>query len=181
MTTENITPETLKVSVTFERKVGTEDYGNSTARVWLEGNIPADATPGQAAEKAQELFAAAKAAVYDELGIEVLLDEAGILREKHTPKVQASQSQGEKAIRRELGGTDAPTGSYDTKGLEVAGEMTQDVPDWLVEICEANGITKVWANTGKYGQFYKEFVSKGDQPKLGVDAQGRPKIISKPN
>lgn len=176
--TENLTPETRKISVTFERKQGLDDYGNVVARAWIEDNIPAEATADQAATAAQELFAAAKVAVYDELGIEVLMDEQGILREKHTPKVQASQSQGEKALRRELGGE---TTGFNTKGLEVAGDMTQDVPDWLVQICEANGITKVWANTGQYGQFYKEFVSKGATPKLGVDDRGRPKIISKPN
>lgn len=171
--TDNITPETRKVSVTFERKQGLDDYGNVVARVWIEDNIPADATPGQAAEKAQELFAAAKAAVYDELGIEVLMDEAGILREKHTPAVQATQSQGEKAARRELG-------AYDTKGLDVAGDLKEDIPDFVAEICKANGVTKVWANDGQYGPFYKEFVPKGETPKLGVDSQGRNVIISKP-
>ena len=176
--TDNITPETRKVSVTFERKQGLDDYGNVVARVWIEDNIPADATPGQAAEKAQELFAAAKAAVYDELGIEVLLDEAGILREKHTPKVQATQSQGEKALRRELGGTQ----QFDAKGLQIHGDggLKEDVPDYVVEACRNAGVTDVWANEGQYGPFYKEFVSKGETPKLGVDSQGRNVIISKP-
>jgi hypothetical protein len=171
--TDNITPDTRKVSVTYERKMGTDDYGNITARVWIEDVIPMDATPSDAAEKAQELFAAAKAAVCDELGIEVLMDEHGVLREKHTPKVQASQSQGEKAIRRELGG-------YDTKGLEVAGDLEEDIPDFVAQICREAGVTKVWANKGQYGPFYKEFVPKGEQPKLGVDSQGRSVIISKP-
>ena len=174
--TENITPETRKVSVTFERKLGLADYGNVVARVWIEDNIPADATPAAAAEAAQNLFAAAKAAVYDELGIEVLLSESGVLREKHTPAVQATQSQGEQAIRRELGGTPA----YDTKGLEVAGDLKENIPDWVAEICNTAGVTKVWANDGQYGPFYKEFVSKGASPKLGVDSQGRNVIISKP-
>lgn len=176
--TENITPETRKVSVTFERKQGLDDYGNVVARVWIEDNIEADASPAVAAEKAQELFAAAKAAVYDELGIEVLMDDAGILREKHTPQVQASQSAGEKGLRRELGAT----GNYDTKGLEVANPdgLQEDIPDFVVNACQEAGVTKVWANSGNYGPFYKEFVSKGDTPKLGTDSQGRPVIISKP-
>jgi hypothetical protein len=171
--TDNATPETRKVSVTYERKQGTDDYGNITARVWIEDTIEADASPAVAAEKAQELFSAAKAAVYDELGIEVLMDENGVIREKYTPKVQSTQSAGEKAARRELGG-------YDTKGLEVAGDLKEDIPDYVAEICRNAGVTKVWANEGKYGPFYKEFVSAGATPKLGVDSQGRSVIISKP-
>jgi hypothetical protein len=171
--TSEATPETRKVSVTFERKQGLDDYGNVVARVWIEGSVPWDASDVEAAAEATRLFAAAKVAVYDELGIEVFMDGQGIFREKHTPKVQATQSQGEKAARRELG-------AFDAKGLEVHGELKEDVPDFVVEICQAAGVTGVWANDGRYGPFYKEFVPKGEQPKLGVDSQGRSVIISKP-
>lgn len=167
---------TRKVSVTFERKLDLGDYQNVVARVWIEDNVPFDASPGVVAEKAQELFSAAKAAVYDELGIEVLMDDSGVIREKHNPSVTRTEQR----LGKELGATQ--TSGFNLKGIEVAnpGDMTEDIPDWLVNVCEQHGITKVWVKNGQYGAFYKEFVSKGDTAKLGLDDQGRTKIISKP-
>lgn len=174
--TDEIT--TRKVSVTFERKLDLGDYQNVVARAWVEDNVPADATAGTVAETLQGLFSAAKAAVYDELGIEVLMDDSGVIREKHNPKVTRTEQR----LGKELGATVVSGGSFATKGIEVAnpGDMTEDIPDWLVDVCADKGISKVWVKNGQYGAFYKEFVSKDATAKLGLDDQGRTKIISKP-
>lgn len=170
---------TRKVSVTFERKLDVGNYQNVVARAWLEDNIPADASAGDAAEAIQELFSAVKAAVYDELGIEVLMDESGVLREKHKPTVSTTEQR----LGKELGATPVKGGGgFDLRGVEVANEneMTESIPQWLADECERLGITKVWVKQGQYGQFYKEFVPKDSEAKLGYDDQGRSKIISKP-
>jgi hypothetical protein len=168
-----------KVSVTFERKLDVGSYQNVVARAWVEGNIGDDAGVAEVAEELQNLFSAAKAAVYDELGIEVLMDEAGVIREKHKPTVTVTEQR----LGKELGATQVSGGgSFDTKGIECANanEIKEDFPQWLADKCNELGITKVWVKQGQYGQFYKEFVSKDAEPKLGYDDQGRTKIISKP-
>ena len=126
---------TTKISVTFERKLDLGSYQNVVARAWVEANVPEGDQAAQA-KALGDAFGQAKAAVYDELGIE-------------------------------------------TKGLEVARteDMTQDIPDDIVAVCNKYGVTKVWANSGRYGQFYKEHVTKEDTPKIGVDDQGRTLII----
>ena len=170
------TVETRKISVTFERKLGTANYGNVTARAWVESTMSMDASPVVVSETLSEAFAQAKAAVFDELGIEVTMDESGVLREKYEPVASV-----ESRLGAELGATPAPAGSfgYDKKGLDVANEkdMVQDIPNDIVAKCQQAGITKVWANNGKFGQFYKEFVPQGEDAKLGLDDQGRTKII----
>lgn len=172
--TDNTTP---RLTISFERKVSTGDYGSMTANVWLSADMPTGGNDAIAA-KASELITVAKAAVYDELGIEVQLDEAGVLREVPKAALSVRTTPGTQAA-----GYAPPSssgGSFNMKNLDVQGEMTQDVPDWLVELCAEYGITKVWANTGKYGQFYKEFVSKGAAPLGPVDHTGRPAILAKP-
>lgn len=170
---------TTKISVTFERKLDLGSYQNVVARAWVEASVP----EGDAAAQTKALgdaFGQAKAAVYDELGIEVLVDDAGVIREKFAPAVTTTQSGGERAARRapENGGLGA-TGGFNSKGLEVARieDMTQDIPDDIVAVCAKYGVTKVWANSGRYGQFYKEHVAKDETPKIGVDDQGRTLII----
>ena len=175
MSEETIT--TRKLSVTFERKLDVGNYQNVVARAWLEDNVPADASASDVAEALQSAFSQVKAAVYDELGIEVLLDESGVIREKHAPTVSVTEQR----LGQELGATQV-SGSFDTKGIEVANpeDIKENFPQWLADKCNEYGITKVWVKQGQYGQFYKEFVSKGDEAKLGYDDQGRTKIISKP-
>lgn len=169
---------TRKISVTFERKLDVGDYQNVVARAWIEDNIPADTTPGDAAAKVQELFSVVKAAVYDELGIEVLMDESGVIREKHEPTVTRTEQR----LGKELGAERVPSGGFNLRGVEVAneGDLVEDIPQWLADECNRLGIRKVWVKQGQYGQFYKEFVSKDDEAVLGRDDQGRTKIISKP-
>ena len=170
---------TTKISVTFERKLDLGSYQNVVARAWVEANVPEGDATAQA-KALGDAFGQAKAAVYDELGIEVLMDDSGVIREKFAPAVTTTQSGGERAARRapENGGLGA-TGGFDTKGLEVARteDMTQDIPDDIVAVCTKYGVTKVWANSGRYGQFYKEHVAKDETPKIGVDDQGRTLII----
>lgn len=174
---------TRKISVTFERKLGTEGYGNVTARAWVEASVEADASAAVISEALSDAFAQAKSAVYDELGIDVEMDAAGVIRET-TPPVVSTQTR----LAQEFGATPATGnsgGGYSTHGVEVANpdDMTQDIPLWLVNVCQEHGITKVWANTGKYGQFYKEYVAEGGEAKLGYEERNGKqvtKIISKP-
>lgn len=172
--------QTRKVSVTFERKLDLGDYQNVTARAWVEDSVPIDAPDALASEALSSAFGLAKAAVFDELGIEVILDDAGVLREKHNPSVTKTQGGGVAAARRspDKGGLGA-TGGFSTGGLEVANmeDLAEDIPQYVVDICNKAGVTKVWANNGKFGPFYKEHVVKGEQPKLGTDSGGRTLII----
>jgi hypothetical protein len=177
VTTEETT--TRKISVTFERKLDVGSYQNVVARAWLEDNVPTDASDAIVSEALSNLFGLAKAAVYDELGIEVLIDASGVIREKHAPTVSVTEQR----LGKELGATQIPSGgSFNTRGIEIANpdDLKEDVPQWLADECNKYGITKVWVKHGQYGAFYKEFVSKGDTAKLGTDDQGRTKIISKP-
>lgn len=172
---EPTTPLTRKISVTFERKLDLGSYQNVVARAWVEDNVAIDAADYAVSEALSTCFGLAKAAVFDELGIEVLIDEAGVIREKHTPAVTRTETGGVAAARRELGAT----GGFDTKGIKVINEddMVQDVPDDIAEYVKSNDLAGVWANNGKFGQFYKEYVPKDGTPKLGVDDKGRTKII----
>lgn len=154
------TPE-IKLSAQFERKVGTGDYGNRTASAFLTVSVGPD---NDLTTEFKQMFAELKACVYDELGIEVLVDESGVIREKYNPQATVKQGEGVAAARRELGAT----GAFDTRGLEVMNpaELVEDIPQKVVDRCNEVGITKVWANNGQYGPYYKEAVPKGDAPKI---------------
>ena len=172
---------TRKVSATFERKLDLGNYNNVVGRAWVEQNVPADAMAGEVSEALSGCFELAKAVVLDELGIEVIIDDNGVIREKYNPAVTKMDS-GERNLRRETGAT----GGFDTKGVKVANEkdMTENVPDWVAEIVEQTGMAGVWANKGQYGTFYKEYVPKDAEPVLGYDERNGKqvtKILKKPS
>ena len=171
---------TPKVTVSFERKQNLGDYNQVTASAYLTLPLESDSAT-ELSESLGSAFQQVKAAVYDELGIEVLIDDAGVVREKHNP---VTVTRTEQRLGRELGATPASGGggSFNTRGIECANpqDIKEDFPQWLADECAKYGISKVWVKQGQYGQFYKEFVSKDGEPKLGRDNQGRTKIISKP-
>lgn len=144
------------MSVTFERKVGLDGYGNVSASAWLQDEAPAD----QAAqsEKAVDMLNTIKAAVYDTLGLEVFVDDSGILREKHEPVVSTDQAANK--IATQIGGHSIRVMN---QGDLDPGEQ---IPANIVEKCTELGITAVWANKGQYGRFWKEAVKQGEQPKI---------------
>lgn len=160
---EATTPE-IKLSAQFERKVGSGDYGNRTASAFLTVTLDGNASPAAVSEEFSSMFQQLKACVYDELGIEVVIDESGVLREKYNPQATVKEGPGVQAARRELGAT----GGFDTKGLVVRNlkDMVEDIPDKVVAKCQELGITEVWANNGNYGPFYREHVPQGATPKL---------------
>ena len=170
--------KTRKLSVTFERKLGYDDYGNAVARAWLEDEVPSDISDVDAAERAVELLNVVKAAVLDTLGIEQFMDEeTGVIREKHSPTV-STKSAADKVGTAFAGTTtegDArparSSGGFNTGGLKVMNEkdMTEDVPEWVVDKCNSKGITAIWANNGKFGAFYKEAVKQGETPLIPDD------------
>jgi acetylornithine deacetylase/succinyl-diaminopimelate desuccinylase-like protein len=170
---------TPKVTVSFERKQNLGDYNQVTASAYL--TIPVETSdPETLTNTLGTAFQQVKAAVYDELGIEVLIDEAGVVREKHNP---VTVTRTEQRLGQEFGATPATGGgNFFLHGIECANpaDIKEDFPQWLADECAKYGITKVWVKQGQYGQFYKEFVSKDGEPKLGRDSQGRTKIISKP-
>lgn len=172
---EVIPAPTHKVSVTFERKKDLGDYNNVVARAWLEGEVAADAGPAEAADKIHELFTAVKAAVYDELGIEVLMDENGIIREKHAPLVTSTGD----TTRNVADAVGVATGGVHQVRLMNKGEHdVETVPEWAVEVCAQNGITAVWANKDKNGNIYfREAVARGSQ---GHGDGGKAMMIFKP-
>lgn len=154
----------VKLSAQFERKLGTGDYGSKTASAFLTVTLDPDADASKVSEEFSNMFSQLKAAVYDELGIEVLIDESGVIREKYNPQAAVKEGPGVQAARRELGAT----GGFDTKGLEVMNiaDLVEDIPDKVVAKCNELGITKVWANNGTYGPYYKEHLPKGETPKV---------------
>lgn len=162
MSEEVIEVQERKLSVTFDRKISDSNYGSSEVRVWVEDSVSATSTDAKVSERAVELINVAKAAAYDALGIEATVDESGNLREKFTPTAQLTRD----AIERNMPGTSSVSnGSYETGGLEVAGDLKENVPSKVLEYCQQHGITKIWANEGKYGPYYREFVSQGESPK----------------
>ena len=180
-----------KITVHFERKVGLANYSNVAASAYLEVDVPEN---GDIADATGKAFDSVKAAVLDQLGIEAELNEQGILVEKDQPVTATGggNSTGNAAAFADAFGATPATpaqGAFDTRGVDIVNErdMTENVPSWLPDELARLGIESVWANQGKYGQFYKEKVVAGDEPKhfkFVEDSDGNPvkkaQIISKP-
>jgi len=179
-----------KITVHFERKVGLANYSNVAASAYLEIDVAEGVDSSDVTAKA---FDQVKAAVLDQLGIEAELNEQGILVEKDQPvAVTGGNSTGNAAAFADAFGATPATpaqGAFDTRGVDIVNErdMTENVPSWLPDELTRLGIESVWANQGKYGQFYKEKVVAGDEPKhfkFVEDSDGntvkKAQIISKP-
>ena len=150
-----------KISVTFERKVGYDNYGNATARAWIEDELPVGATDADASARALDMVNAAKAAIFDSLGLESFVDDSGVLREKHSPTVSVKQAQ-DKVGTAFPGTTDAGGGT--NVRIMNPGDVKEPVPAWVDTLCEQKGISAIWVNHGEFGQFYKEAVKRGETP-----------------
>lgn len=151
-----------KISVTFERKKDLGNYENVVARAWVEDELPAHADGASVSEKVVELTNALKAGVYDSLGIELFMDDSGVIREKHAPVATV------KAAQDAVGSAFKGTQAFDTGGLKIMNsqDLQEDVPADIVAKCNELGITAIWRNNGQYGVFYKEAVARGETPKL---------------
>lgn len=167
MTTETVSQETVvtrKLSVSYERKQDLGDYSNQVARVFLDTVIPLDATPLQAAEAAAELFAAAKCAVFDELGIEYTMSDGRITE---TPSVKAVTAN----VTRAFAPTQPSQGGGGGNGTirvmnadEAAG--SGPLPEWLIAECNKLGITAVWdrrasADPARNQAQFQEAIARG--------------------
>ena len=152
-----------KVSVTFERKKDLGGYQNVVARAWVEDTVPADATDADVSQRAVELLNAVKVGVLDSLGIEVFMDDTGVVREKHEPTVTVTDAQNK--IGTQFPGTTEENG-FNTGGLRVMNpeKLSENIPQYVVDKCREKGIEAVWANSGQYGTFYKEAVKRGEAP-----------------
>lgn len=93
-------PTTRKVTVYVSRKKSDDNYGGTEVGVWVEGYVPQDADEATVAKTAKALIRPAKAVVLDEVGIEAVADDNGVLRERLVPRAQV-----ESRVRQEVGGT----------------------------------------------------------------------------
>lgn len=167
-----------KISVTFERKVGLPNYGNLTARAWVEGTVAQDANESQVSVALGGLFTAAAAAVFDQLGLEYIMDDDGVIREANAPLPDPEQR-----IHQTFGATQQDQGG-NGGGSEVRvmnpADQAGPLDDWLVRECGKLGITAVWDNRRKATgnqPHYKEAVPRGG---TGHGKDGDPKAFWPP-
>ena len=149
---------TVKVTFGFERKKNLADYNSATASAYASTDIPVDADQQLYVERLQQLAAAVKAVVYDELGIDVFTDDNGVLREVHTPL--ATTDRVEHAINRAL-----PVAEASDSGVRIinyAKTSKQALPAWAVEAFAKNGVTEVWDNRD---------TATGNRPKFKESAE----------
>lgn len=152
-----------KISVCFSRKVSDGNYGSIEATAWVQGDAEPDATAGKVSLLLGDLFAAAKVAVLDQLGIAYEMDaETGIVRENVQPTVQSAIA----AVERAFPNTTVHSAS-DSSDIKVMNpdESTGPLPDWLVRDCNKLGITAVWDKraqaAGTKQPHFKEAVARG--------------------
>jgi len=159
-----------KISVCFARKISDGNYGSIEATAWVQGDAADDATAGQISLLLGDLFAAAKVATLDQLGIAYEMDaETGIVRENIQPTVQSAQAAVERAF------PSTTSGGGDVRIMNPA-EAQGPLPDWLVNDCNKLGITAVWDNRAKAAgtkqPHFKEAVARGG---TGHGKDGEPK------
>lgn len=155
-------PAGLKLSVTYSRSVSDGNYGSIKAEAWVQGDIAADAAPADVTEKATMLLQTASVAVWDQLGISYNVDEVTGLLVENTPAPKAQTPP-------QLGNGGGGTGGQNNGGsIRVMNPNDQqgDLPGWLINACNAAGVTAVFDNrktaTGKQPLF-KEAVARGAQ------------------
>ena len=175
---EEITESNLKLSVTYSRSVSDGNYGSIKAEAWVQGDIASDAAPAAVTEKATMLLQTASVAVWDQLGISYHVDElTGLLVEDTpTPKAQVQSSLGSS------GGGSGNGGGGSSGGVRVmnAGDQQGDLPQWLINACNKDGITAVWDNRSKASgnqPLFKEAVPRGA---TGHGKDGEPKAFWAP-
>lgn len=175
MTDIDITaPEPLKISATFSRSVSDGNYGSIKAEAWVQGDVPATATPADVTEKATMLLQVAAVAVWDQLGLTYSPDEITGLLKEDAPEVKVTVP----SIGATGGGTGGSTGSVRVMN---PNEQKGDLPAWLIAECEKLGITAVWDNRGKAEgtrqPHFKEAVARGA---TGKGKDGDPKAFWPP-
>lgn len=77
--------QNLKGTVSFTRKVNDGNYGTNDAFMAMQFDVPAnmdaDKVGAEIIKRATDAFFACKAVVFDQLGIEAMLDDSGVLVE----------------------------------------------------------------------------------------------------
>jgi hypothetical protein len=158
------TLKTRKIGVTFQRKLSDGNYGGTEASAWVEGNVPDDAGAQAVAEALANLYASAKAAVLDELGIEWAIDpDTGAITEKSVPQVQQIQTPKPHGG----GGTPQQSGDGVVDGVRIMNYTGQDIDQWAINSAKRDGIGAIWDNrataqaSDKNLPWYKEAVARG--------------------
>lgn len=158
--TEPITVENRKISVSFSRKVSDGNYGTIEASAWVQGDATNEATTGEISVLLGDLFMAASAAVFDQLGIAYECGDDGVLREQVKPTVQSARDM----VERTFGTT---TEEADQSAIKVmnAADQSGPLPQWLIDACLKDGVTAVWDNrkaaVGTKQPHFKEAVPRG--------------------
>lgn len=162
---------TRKIAVTVERKLGKPDYGNYTARAWVEGVVDATANESEVSIALGNLFAAATVAVFDQLGISYEMTDEGVVQETGQPPA-VTVSGGNN------GG--APSGAAPSSGdggLRVMNpaESPSPIPQWIITEAAKAGITAVWDNRSKVNGNQPHFREAVPQGGTGHGKDGAPK------
>lgn len=167
---------TQRISVSFTRKLSDGNYGGWEATAWVEGEVAVDASAQERAEALGRLYAPAKAAVLDELGISwAMSEDTGVLIETQVPNVMNVATGAAARPTQQQGG-----GQQDSSGIRVMnagqpGVSTDPLPEWLKTACAKDGVTAVWDQrhtaTGKQPLF-KEAVPRGGTGR-GKDGQAK--------
>ncbi len=145
----------LKVTFSFERKLNMGNYETCQASAFVSVDVPMGAELNEYAAALSQAAAAAKSAVYDELGIEVYLDDNGVIREANTPLTSVGKV--EEVVNRTFAGT---TNVSSGNGVKVANFNATDktpIPQHILDKMIADGTTEVFDNrataTGKQPVF----------------------------
>lgn len=145
----------IKVTVGFERSIKVRDYETAKCSVFIQGDVPLDATQDQIEAAARDAAFQAKSIVFDELGIEFSVDDNSVVREaierqlgptQQVATVPRSRGGGGRGARRSA---EAPT-SADTVPAEPAtpAPTSNDKPIVRDEACPKCGHAdrKFWDN-----------------------------------
>lgn len=165
-------PTTRRIGVTYEHKISDGNYGGQTASAWVSDEVPVDAGASDVSKALNELFDAAKASVFDQLGIEFVVDESGVMRPKHEPVASVESRLGQEfGAQRVSGGN---SGGHNN-AIKVMNESDQQgaLPEALVAACNRKGITAVWDNRkARKRESFTEAVKRGETSLITGEAKG---------
>lgn len=99
----------LTHTVSFSRKVNDGNYGSNEATVFLQFDTPLGVDPTEIIEKGMDRFAAAKAIVFDQLGIEYHIVDGIIIENLDVVVAQAKTERAVKAEFSQPEADDAPS------------------------------------------------------------------------
>jgi len=76
-----VDPVSLKGTVTFERKVNLGSYESCTAAMFVQFDYASNTSESELIQKGRDAFFVAKSVVFEQLGIDAVLEDSGIVVE----------------------------------------------------------------------------------------------------